>query len=138
RATIEGTVRALNESTRKLLKDEIERVTRHTCEQAGATYELHYVTGYPPLINDPEICEELRSAAVEALGKSEVFELTSGLGADDFAYYAREVPAAFLFLGSGGPGCDAPHHHPSFDIDEGSLENGVEILVGAVTRVLEL
>lgn len=136
RARIEGTVRAFSEDIRQLLRNEIERITKHTCEQAGATYQLNYAPGYPPLINDRDISEELRSAAAGVLGEREVFELTPGLGADDFAYYAREVPAAFLFLGSGSPGLDFPHHHPRFDLDERSLEHGAAIMLGAVARLL--
>ena len=50
--------------------------------------------------------------------------------AEDFAYFLREVPGAFAFVGAGNAerGIVAPHHAPSFDIDESALPLGAELL----------
>ena len=51
-------------------------------------------------------------------------------GAEDFAFFAKAVPSAFMGIGTGNPekGSTWPAHHPKFDIDEDGLVNGVQIL----------
>jgi amidohydrolase len=63
------------------------------------------------------------------------FRTTAG---EDFAFIARAVPSCFLFIGSGrDDGTPTyPHHHPSFDIDERSLDIGVAVLVRATRELL--
>jgi len=50
--------------------------------------------------------------------------------AEDFAYFLRERPGAFVFVGAGNAerGIGAPHHSPAFDIDESALPLGAELL----------
>ena len=42
------------------------------------------------------------------------------MGGEDFAFYLKEKPGAFLLFGM-GDGMQFPHHHPGFDLDENSL-----------------
>jgi metal-dependent amidase/aminoacylase/carboxypeptidase family protein len=51
-------------------------------------------------------------------------------GSEDFAYYLRQVPGMFLFLGTHNPEKDIieNNHSSSFDIDEAVLMQGVQIL----------
>ena len=51
-------------------------------------------------------------------------------GGEDFAYFAQQRPAAFLFLGARNEAkaCKYPHHHPRFDIDEDALTLGAALL----------
>ena len=54
-------------------------------------------------------------------------------GAEDFAYFAAEVPSAYFFLGAGREGEDTPGcHHPDFDFDDDLLELGVRMFAGLV------
>ena len=60
----------------------------------------------------------------------QLLTLPAQAGAEDFAYYAQKVPAAFLFLGARNEakGCAYPHHHPRFNIDEDALPLGAALL----------
>jgi len=51
--------------------------------------------------------------------------------AEDFAYFLRQAPGAFAFVGAGNVarGIVAPHHASRFDIDESALPIGAELLV---------
>jgi amidohydrolase len=53
-------------------------------------------------------------------------------GAEDFSFYAKEVPGVFFFLGGkpkGLPASEAaPHHTPDFYIDESGMKLGVKAL----------
>ena len=61
-------------------------------------------------------------------GAANVVEPPRQMGAEDFAYYAREVPSMFWFVGATAPGIDpitAPgNHSPLFVLVEASLDVG--------------
>jgi metal-dependent amidase/aminoacylase/carboxypeptidase family protein len=60
------------------------------------------------------------------------------MGSEDMAFFLREVPGAYMFLGSANAarGLDYPHHNSRFDFDEGVLPLGVAILAEATVRYL--
>ena len=66
-------------------------------------------------------------------GAGNVVETPLNMGAEDFAYYAREVPAMFFFVGATAPGKDpatAPSNHsPQFDLDESALDLGLRAML---------
>jgi amidohydrolase len=55
------------------------------------------------------------------------------MGAEDFAYMAREAPGAMFFLGGKIAG-GGSHHTPIFDIDEDVLPLGAAILAETARR----
>ncbi len=56
------------------------------------------------------------------------FEPAPLMTAEDFAYYQREVPGLFLFLGCRNEDKGHVHalHTPRFDFDEAALAAGLE------------
>ncbi len=138
RASLEGTVRSLDEDTRALLHRELARVVEHTCALAGAEGRVEVFGGYPPVVNDGAVTEAVRRAAVQAVGRESVLEPEPLMGGEDFAYFAREVPSCYFLLGARNEarGIVHPHHHPRFDLDEDALPVGVEVLVRAALALL--
>ena len=126
----EGTVRTLSEETRSLVERKMEQIIKGVCEGTGASYDLRYERGYPPLVNHPEETEVVRRA-VEGSGRCALVEMKPIMGGEDFAYYLEEVPGCFFFVGAGNGDKEAayPHHHPRFDIDEDALSVGLEALL---------
>jgi amidohydrolase len=63
------------------------------------------------------------------------------MGAEDFSYYAKEVPGLFFFVGATGEGIDpqtAPgNHSPEFRLDEKSLDIGLRAMLQATLDYLE-
>ena len=55
------------------------------------------------------------------------------MGAEDFSFYAREVPGFFFFVGATPPGQDATaapsNHSPEFFIDERALQVGTRAML---------
>ena len=60
------------------------------------------------------------------------------MGGEDFAYYANQVPAAFIFLSSSNPekGTDVPHHNPKFNVDEDVFWIGSALFVKIAEKFL--
>jgi len=52
-----------------------------------------------------------------------------GMGGEDFAYFAQEVPSAFFSIGC-RPEEDAyPGHNPKFKVDENCIPVGLEMMM---------
>jgi amidohydrolase len=130
RATFEGTVRTLSEEVRSLIERKMEQIIKGVCEGTGASYDLKYQRGYPPLVNHPKETDWVRRA-IEGSDSCTLVEMKPIMGGEDFAYYLQEVPGCFFFVGAGNEdkGAIYPHHHPKFDIDEDALSIGVEALL---------
>ncbi|WP_026919562.1 amidohydrolase [Gordonia shandongensis] len=129
---LRGTVRT---GDRDVWQD-LEPLVRSTIGQLvaplGVTYDLTYVRGVPPVVNDETSIAMLRRS-VEAIGPAAAVDTPQSPGGEDFAWYLESVPGAMARLGvwSGvGPRCDL--HAPDFDIDERALGIGVATLAGAV------
>ena len=54
------------------------------------------------------------------------------MGAEDFSYFANEIPGLFIGLGvakdGAGPSQSAPNHSPYFYVNDNALPVGVEAL----------
>jgi len=137
-AQMRGTSRSFDDETRELLERETRRIAEGVAAAMGASAEVEWVTGYPALVNHPEVALALAGAAGEVLGCEQVAVQSPVMGGEDFAYFTRERPGAFLFVGAGNreKGIDSPHHSPTFEIDEASLPIGLEIMARATRRLL--
>ncbi len=128
---LRGTVRTLNDATLATVTRRIREIVDGVTQAQGATATIDIPPGYPALINDQGAIEHALAAA-RAVGFSEdqLLTLPPQGGGEDFAYFARKVPAAFLFVGARNEdkGCQYPHHHPRFDIDEDALPLGTALL----------
>lgn len=130
-ALLRGTVRTFRESVRQHLKKRLRELAEGQAASFGARVDYSYREGYPPLVNDPDITRLVEGACREVLALPPHLPDARTLGGEDMAYYLREVPGCFFFLGAANPEKNAHfgHHHPRFDIDEQALPVGVELLV---------
>ena len=69
-------------------------------------------------------------------GEKKVQEIDPVMGGEDFAYFLKEIPGAFLFFGM-GDGMEFPHHHPAFDIDEKALPKATLLMTALALEYLE-
>lgn len=136
-AGLSGTVRYFNPKMEAYFGKRIEQAIAGVCQSQGASYKLDYWRLYPPVINDSQMAELVRSVA------SEVVETSAGIvpecqtmGGEDMSFFLQAVPGCYFFLGSANPAHDLayPHHHPRFDFDETALAMGVEIFVRCVEK----
>jgi amidohydrolase len=56
------------------------------------------------------------------------------MGGEDFGFYLRKKPGAFIFVGMGGEKSAYPHHHPKFDIDEDTIPSAIKLLTEIVKK----
>ena len=123
---LEGTFRTLNEDWRKEAHVKMKRMAEMIAESMGGSCEFEIRVGYPFLMNDEQLTDKSKIAAIEYLGKENVKDLEIWMAAEDFAYYSQVMPACFYRLGTRNEerGIISSVHTPTFDIDEKALETG--------------
>lgn len=115
---MEGCLRAFQDSVFDFLQQGLNQAAGQVQEEFGCTVRIHYSSGYPAVMNPPELFDRVR----------EIFPLRvleePSMTAEDFSWYQRYLPGMFFFLGLG----DVPAlHSDHFDFDEALLEQGVNL-----------
>ncbi|MGB6124622.1 MAG: amidohydrolase, partial [Gordonia sp. (in: high G+C Gram-positive bacteria)] len=129
---LRGTVRTGDREVWKDLEPLVRSIIGELVAPLGITYDLTYVRGVPPVVNEESSVAMLR-AAVDLIGPTAAVDTPQSPGGEDFAWYLETVPGAMARLGvwSGvGPQCDL--HQPNFDIDERALGIGIATLAGVI------
>lgn len=131
-AVLEGTTRTVSQEQRYRLRDLVNQAAKNTAAIYGGKAELVWTDFTPPLINDPQVCEEA-AKVVNRLGGTVVTDRALSLSGDNFAEFQLYVPGAYAYLGTGNP--ELPHtlisnHNGSFDIDESALPLGAALYAG--------
>ncbi len=137
---MKGTLRAMNLDWRELALESIQRQSSLIAESMGATCELTILRGYPPLVNNEGLTELAATTAKKVVGDSNTASFLPKMWAEDFAYYAQEMPASFWMLGVRPPDVEeAPGlHNSKFYIDEDALPVGAAMLAGVALERLAL
>ncbi len=112
RVALKGTVRTFCDATREAMEARVRRIAEHTCAAGNATCSLTWMPSYPVTENDPAEAAFVRETLACELGAERVMEIPPIMGSEDFSYFARAVPACFMFLGAGDAAHAFPNHHP--------------------------
>jgi amidohydrolase len=136
---IEGTFRTMDEQWRAKAHELILRIATETAHAYGAKAEVEISRGYPVLSNQVALTKRTRKAAEHYLGTEHVVELEMRMTAEDFAWFAQEMPACFYRLGTAGQngGFTAGVHTSTFDIDEEALVTGMGLMAWLAVQELE-
>jgi len=130
RARLVGTVRTFDEEMRQDVHRRIARIAESVAAAHGARAEVKFEHGYPVTANDPALVDRMLPT-LERAAPGRVEEVRKITGAEDFSFYAREVPGMFVFLGVTPPGdvegADS-NHSPRFFVDESALPTGARVL----------
>ena len=137
-AELSGTTRTFDRQIWNSWKQRMEKIIAGVCESMGASYELQYSPGYPPLVNDPSMTDVVRKCAAAVVGQDKVIDPEPTMGGEDMAFFFERVPGCYFFVGARNPdkGFVHPHHSPRFNFDEDAMPIGVEIMAQCAERYL--
>jgi len=130
-----GTIRTFDEGMRQKIFADLKNVAEHTAAAHGARAEAQVPDqdGNPATINNPALTAKMLPSLQAVVGVDNVYEPPLQMGAEDFSFYAREVPGLFFFVGATSQGIDpatAPSNHsPKFLLDEKALDVGLRALL---------
>jgi hippurate hydrolase len=133
RATLGGTLRAVDPETRALLSTEVRRLAEGIAAAHGLTATVTLTLGPPPIVNPERPAEWARRAAASLLGADAVVPLgITNMAGEDFAHYMERIPGCFLRIGARHAGEPViPAHTPQFYAAEESLFVGAAVLAEA-------
>ena len=129
-ARLEGTIRTLDEVTRKRAKTKVAGVAKDVCRAFGARAEIEFEKdAYPVTVNDAKATE----GAIRVLKRipgTRIKKIDPILGGEDFSRFLQKAPGTFYFLGTDNPskGCIYPNHSSRFKVDESVLKLGAASL----------
>jgi amidohydrolase len=131
-----GTVRFTNKEVQRLIREEMKRAFE-IAKVMGGDYELSFIYGGPPMINDKLVSDVIEKAGREMLGDDNVHKIGKTMGAEDFSVFLELAPGAMFTLGTQKAGHEEYQlHHPKFDLDERALPIGTAMLVETAKRFL--
>jgi amidohydrolase len=137
-AELRGTVRTLSPAVREHLQKRVPEVIEGVGKAMRAEVTSEFVLGYPGIVNDPDITDIVRQAAIEVAGEDNVVVNELGMGGEDFSYFSLERPGCFFRVGTRNEerGIVWGHHHPRFDVEEEGMTNGMATMANAVLKYL--
>ena len=139
-----GTVRTLSEADEKLVFERIRQIVTKTAEANGteAILELPYSSHYPVTFNNIALTAKMLPSLQKSAGVENVVLVPAETGAEDFSFFANEVPGFYFYVGALPKGKDpetsAPHHTPEFYLDESGFITGVNAMVNLVVDYMEM
>lgn len=127
---ISGTFRTTDERWRREAHQKMKTLASGIAKAMGGDCELDINQGYPCLNNDLALTQRNREAAIAFLGAEEVVDMDLSMWAEDFSYYAQQIPGCFYYLGvkNEAHGTSSCLHTPTFNIDEKALEVGPGVM----------
>ncbi|MDF7639689.1 amidohydrolase [Lactobacillus sp. ESL0791] len=119
--TLKGDIRIMDEDTRTVIHDQLERLIKGTEAMFGVKAEYEIVKDVPVLYNDPAFTKQvvtgLKSVTIPEI--TQVTDFGPQDPSEDFSYYALKKSSTFLYVGCDvADGAVHPHHSPNFMLDE--------------------
>lgn len=133
RATVEGTIRTLKASERKLFKQRFYDIVSHIAMAYNVDYSIDWIKGPPATRNHPKWVEVISEIAKQAGLNVEVPK--QNLGGEDFAFYQEKIPGVYWQIGTG---ITYPNHHPKFQVSPEPLSKASEIYTQLALQTLKI
>jgi amidohydrolase len=137
-----GTIRTFDARMREDIVERMTRTVEAIAASSGATAHLTIDSASEPvLVNDPTLTERVLPSLRRLVGPDRLKVISLQTGAEDFAYFAQEVPGFYFFVGVTPPDTDvanAPtNHSPRFFIDEQALAVATRALMSVSVDYLQ-
>ncbi len=136
-----GTVRSFEIPVRDAIWADIRQIAEHTAAAHGASAEISFTQHTLVTRNDVALTDALRPALARAPGVSKLIEIPMSTVAEDFAYFAEEVPGFYFFVGATpldqDPATAPSNHSPKFYFDEGALAVGMAAMLEVVQEAVK-
>jgi hippurate hydrolase len=111
---LKGTARWLEDSVGELIEARMREIAQGIAAAYGLQAEVLFRVGVPVTANHPHERDLAARAAARVTGVRE--HVTPAMTGEDFSWFLREVPGAFVWIGNGEAGRDL--HHPGYDFND--------------------
>ncbi|WP_254528208.1 amidohydrolase [Natrinema gelatinilyticum] len=119
------------------MKHRTGRVLRSAAEMHDCEVDIETGAEAPSATSDQELVSVVADVARETAGVERIVERDELGGSEDATFLMQAVQrnggtACYVGVGTDHPG---GHHTATFDVDEASIQHGIDVLAGAVERV---
>jgi amidohydrolase len=136
-AYLEGTVRSFNDSTQDAIESRMRQIFTGITQSAGATFTLEFDRSHPVTVNDSVLAQRFRPVLERVAGRDRVRVVPPQTGAEDFSFFARQVPGFYIAIGAVPPGkVSGGHHTPTFYADDQTVPHAMRIMTALVLHAL--
>jgi metal-dependent amidase/aminoacylase/carboxypeptidase family protein len=105
---------------------------------SDAKHELTFEETIPVTVNDTALATRFGAVLERVVGAENVGIVEPETGAEDFSYFAREVPSFYFKLGAVRRGnTSGGHHTPTFRADDEAIPVGVRAMTTLVLEALQ-
>jgi amidohydrolase len=136
KVVLEGTIRTFEKSYLDKIHEEIKTIATNVAEahNASANVELAVYGNYPVTFNDLDLSAQLEPSLIKASDGKYMRMSVPRTGAEDFSFFAQEVPGLYFFLGVNPENQESSftNHSPRFYIDDDALDTGVKAFIQLV------
>jgi amidohydrolase len=136
---MKGTIRTFRPQVRSMVLERFHSIVEGVARAMGCQVEIQITSITPAVINDSQITELICKTCTNLFPEVELDREATTMGSEDMAFFLREVPGCFFFVGSTNKekGLDAAHHHPRFDFDEQALPRAAGLMAAAAAELLK-
>ncbi len=127
--SIKGTIRTFDGELMEEILKRMDDMLKGITSAYGAEYEFIPVRMYPELRNDSELFKFSKEILTKIFGEEKIKVLEDPMmGAEDFSYFGKCVPANFFFVGVGDEQeeIETIPHHPKFNWNEKHLNTSMQ------------
>lgn len=124
RAVLQGTIRTMNMEVKEFARQRLTEICQDVCRTFRATCDISFIgKGIPPMVNDPDLTEELNGYIDGLLGPGSVRHIERMTGSEDFSVFSHHVPCALYWFGTGSAEEGYPYgvHDPRVTFNEDAL-----------------
>ncbi|MBI4541937.1 MAG: amidohydrolase [Gemmatimonadetes bacterium] len=126
---LEGTIRTYEAAVLDTIERRMRDILDGTTRAGGGSFTLELDRAVPVTVNDRELAARMRPTLERVLGRENVHLLPPATVAEDFAYFATEVPGFYFRLGTVRPGTvSGDHHTPTFMADDSAIPVGIRVM----------
>jgi amidohydrolase len=133
-----GTVRSFDAAVQDAIEQSIRQIAAGVAQASGTGVDVEYLRYYPVTVNTPAQAAIALQAA-ERAGLHASTAASPAFTSEDFAFMLQARPGAYLWLGQGAQGGQAPMpplHHPSYDFNDQALPLGIAWFVAVAELTL--
>lgn len=137
-AQLEGTVRTFDVETQETIERRMREIFDGVTRSAGATFTLAFDRSHPLTANDTALAARFDPVLARVAGRTNVRRVPPITGAEDFSFFAQQVPGFYIFIGGVPEGrSSGGHHTPTFYVDDQLVPRAMRIMTALVLEGLQ-
>lgn len=137
-AVLEGTLRTFGAELRQRLNIRMEQIAHAVAEAYRCRCEYRKTSCCAGVVTDETVTAAAGRALAKIAPQMQWREDAHGMGSEDFAQIAENVPSGYVMLGAGPQAEEKryPQHHPQIEFDENILPVGAALYAGTAMQWL--